>query len=158
MSPEISERYTNRTRVRACGLCWQGEKLLMVNHRMGPTGSLWLPPGGGVEFGEGVTDALQREFQEEAGIRVYASRFQFVCEIIQPPIHALELFFEVEFMEGEVITGQDPEVNAEHQIIREVKYMSLEEILALPYYERHGIFTIGNSVPELQSLTGFYTI
>ena len=105
-----------------------------------------------------MTDALQREFQEEAGITVYASRFQFACEIIQPPIHAVELFFTVEFMEGEVIVGYDPEVPAEHQIIREVKYMSLEEIIALPHHERHGIFTIGNSVAELQSLTGFYTI
>lgn len=158
MSPEIPEIYTNRTRVRVCGLCWQNERLLMVHHRMGATGNLWLPPGGGVEFGEGVTDALQREFQEEAGLDVFATRFQFVCEIIRPPIHAIELFFEVDYLDGKVATGHDPESASEHQIISEVKYMSLEEILALPYHERHGIFTIGNTVEELKSLTGFYTI
>lgn len=158
MTTKIPEIYTNRARIRVCGLCWRDNKLLMVNHRIGSAGNLWLPPGGGVEFGEGVTDALQREFREEAGINVFASRFQFVCEIIQPPIHAVELFFEVEYLEGEVITGYDPEGGVDQQIISEVRYMSMDEILALPYPERHGIFTIGNTATELQSLTGFYTI
>lgn len=158
MPSEIPEIYTNRARIRACGLCWKDEKLLMVNHRMGASGSLWLPPGGGIEFGETVADTLVREFMEETSIKILPGRFQFTCEVIQPPIHAIELFFEVGYLEGEAVTGSDPETDAENQIITEVRYMNITEILALPEGERHGIFRLVKSAADLKKLSGFYRI
>lgn len=165
MSPEIPEIYTNRTRVRVCGLCWKGDKLLMVNHRGLTAGNFWSPPGGGVEFGEPATDALVREFLEETGIEVRPGKFQFVCEYIQPPqtsrsgrIHAVELFFATEYLKGDAIKGNDPESDSGNQMITDVKYMTFEEILAVPSDERHGVFKLVKSVADLKSLTGFYRI
>lgn len=165
MSPEIPEIYTNRARVRVCGLCWKGEKLLMVNHRGLTSGSFWSPPGGGIEFGETTEDALIREFQEETGIDVLQERFQFVCEYIQQPlpsgqgsIHAIELFFAVNYLKGNVLKGSDPESDAEHQLITDVSYMHMEEILAIPADERHGVFRLVKTVDDLKYLTGFYRI
>jgi 8-oxo-dGTP diphosphatase len=165
MSPEIPEIYTNRARARVCGLCWQGEKLLMVNHRGLTPGSFWSPPGGGIEFGETVQEALVREFREETGVDIYPGQFRFVCEYIQQPqpsgresIHAVELFFSVDYLNGEAIKGNDPERDAEHQIITDVKYMSVKEILTIPADERHGVFRLVKSAADLKSLTGFYRI
>lgn len=158
MTPEIPEIYTNRVRVRVCGLCWQGEKLLMVNHRGLTAGSFWSPPGGGIEFGETVQEALVREFLEETGVAILPEQFRFACEYIQQPLHAVELFFAVDYLKGQPLKGGDPESNAERQIITDVKYMHVAEILAIPADERHGVFRLVKSVADLKSLTGFYRI
>jgi 8-oxo-dGTP diphosphatase len=165
MSPEIPEIYANRVRVRVCGLCWKGEKLLMVNHRGLTSGSFWSPPGGGIEFGETVQEALVREFLEETRVDILPEQFRFVCEYIQQPlhsgqasVHAIEVFFAVDYLKGEALKGSDPESDADNQIITDVKYMSMTEILALPADERHGIFRLVKSAADLKSLTGFYRI
>jgi 8-oxo-dGTP diphosphatase len=158
MIPEIPEIYANRTRVRACGLCWQDEKLLMVNHQGLTPGNFWSPPGGGIEFGETVQETLVREFLEETGVDILPGQFRFVCEYIQQPIHAVELFFAVSYLKGESRKGSDPECDAGHQIITDVKYMPVEEILAIPAHERHGVFRFIKSAADLKSLTGFYRI
>ena len=158
MTPEIPEIYTNRVRVRVCGLCWRDEKLLVVNHRGLTSGNFWSPPGGGTEFGETVQETLVREFREETGTDILPKQFRFVCEYIHQPLHAVELFFAVNYLNGEALKGNDPESDAKHQLITAVKYMSMEEILTLPADERHGIFRSVKSAADLKSLTGFYRI
>ena len=55
-----------RLRVSAL-LGWQGRILLCRQEKPGK--EYWLLPGGGVDGGETLTDALQRELAEELGIR-----------------------------------------------------------------------------------------
>lgn len=158
MTPEIAEKYGNRVRLRACGLCWLNDRLLMINHKNLTAGNFWAPPGGGVEFGESASDALVREFQEETNLTVTPEKFLFTCEFIRLPLHALELFFEVTSAGKGAVPGLDPELSTAGQMIHEVRYMTLKEILALPEGERHGIFNHARTVSELRSLTGFYRI
>jgi 8-oxo-dGTP diphosphatase len=95
MDQEITALYGKKVRVRVCGLCWEDNKLLLVNHRSLKPVNFWAPPGGGLEFGEKVENALKREFGEETGLEIAVTRFAFGCEYIQDPLHAIELFFHV---------------------------------------------------------------
>lgn len=154
MDSEITEVYGNRVRVRVCGLCWQGEELLLVNHTGLANGGFWAPPGGGVDFGESVRQTLRREFLEETGIDVEPGRFIAGFEHIRQPLHAIELFFDVRRIGGSLTCGNDPEL----PLIREVRYMKMTEIKALPVESKHAILTKFSSREEISRSVGFFGI
>jgi 8-oxo-dGTP diphosphatase len=154
MDKALEKKYGNRVRVRACGLCWHGPALLMVNHRGVTAGNFWAPPGGGVEFGSPASETIEREFLEETGLIVKAGPFRFGCEYINGAIHSVELFFETEVRGGKLTTGSDPEI----QIIEAVRFMAPEHISALRDDELHGIFKKVKNIDELRTLRGFYRI
>src|SRR5690349_7501644 len=154
MDTAITEAYGNRVRVRVCGLCWQEEELLMVNHRGLSEGAFWAPPGGGLEFGESVEACLQREFAEETGLDVTPKKFLFACEFMRDALHTIELFFHVSTTGGSLRTGTDPELG----IIEEVRFMTLHEVADIPERNRHGILSRVASADQLMKLTGFFTI
>lgn len=153
MTPEIAEVYGNKVRIRVCGICWQNDRLLMVKHQMGNQ-VLWAPPGGGLEFGESMAETLKREMREETGLNVVPGRFLFGCEFIQPPLHAVECFFEVGLEGGNLMNGNDPEL----PMISSVSFLTVKEIAAIPGTSRHGIFNMVASAADLRKLTGFYRI
>ena len=154
MDAEIAKIYGNRVRVRICGLCWSDDRLLMVNHKGITATNFWAPPGGGLEFGQSMTACLTREFEEETGLQVTVRNFQFGCEFIHDPLHAVELFFDTVVLGGELKTGKDPEL----QIIKEVRFMSADEIRGMGRSELHGIFQITGNLGGLRNLTGFFSI
>ncbi len=154
MDAEVAKTYGNKVRVRVCGICWEADRLLMVNHTGITPTNFWAPPGGGVEFGQSIADTLKREFREETGLRVTPGQFLFGCEYIQDPIHSIELFYDIPANSGQMKTGNDPEL----QIISDVRFFSIPEIMALPDEELHGIFRIVNSPADLKSLSGFFSI
>lgn len=158
LNAEIAEKYGNRVRIRVCGLCWKANKLLMVNHRALSKGNFWAPPGGGVDFGQSATEALAREFQEETSLRIKPGEFLFACEFISPPLHAIELFFNVNDAVGNLSAGMDPESSPEMQIIQNVAYLDFNTILTMPPEERHGVFRLAQTVGDLKKLNGFYRI
>lgn len=154
MSPEVAKIYGNKLRVRVCGICWEKDRLLMVNHK-GITGSdFWSLPGGGLDFGQSIAETLAKEFEEETGLLIDLREFLFGCEFIQEPLHAIELFFNVALVGGQLKTGNDPEL----PIITDVRFMTPEEIAKIPKDQLHGIFRIIDHPASLKSLNGFFRI
>ncbi|MBB3840676.1 ADP-ribose pyrophosphatase YjhB (NUDIX family) [Runella defluvii] len=153
---EVARLYGNRLRIRVCGVCIQHNKILMLSHRgIGNTDVFWCPPGGGIQFEESTLEALQREFVEETGLEVEVGNLLFVNEFMQPPLHALELFFEVKVVGGQQHLGSDPEMTDANQIIQEMKWMSIEDIKKYPANEVHAMFKYCDSLEAIYDLKGY---
>lgn len=87
----------------------QGGRVLLV--RTPKWRGLWGVPGGKVEWGESLEEALRREFREEVGLDLREARFALVQEAIfspefYKPTHML-LFNYFAQGEGEVRPGEE---------------------------------------------------
>jgi 8-oxo-dGTP diphosphatase len=84
--------------IRVGGIFVRDGRVLMVEQGRGAE-RYWLLPGGGVQFGETLADALRREFSEELGLRVAVSQLLAIVESISPDEdyakHVVHLMFEV---------------------------------------------------------------
>ena len=158
MANQVHELYGNRLRVRACGILVENESILMVNHRSLSKSDFWAPPGGGVNFGETITACLQREMLEETGLAVEAGEFLFACEFIQKPLHAIELFFHLTRYGGVLVSGLDPEMKTEDQIIKSVRFLAWEEIQKMDTEKLHGIFRFVKQPAEITGLRGYFKL
>jgi len=88
----------------------------------------WSPPGGGVEFGEPMTDALRREFMEETGVEIAVQQLLYVTEFVQPPWHAVECYFLCTAAGADAVKGHDPELEEGRQMIQDVQFVKVSEL------------------------------
>jgi len=157
MSESVQSFYGNRLRTRACGICIDRGRLLLVSHRGLSAGDFWAPPGGEIALGESAAACVTREIREETGLPVIVGKFLFAAEFIRLPLHAIELFFEVTPVGSDIRTGTDPEAGSP-TLITDVKYMAWDEIVSLPADQRHGLFKQVSNLPEILSLHGYFRI
>ncbi len=102
-------------RIRVAGLLVNGGRVLLVRHEKAGR-SYWLLPGGGVEEGEELIDALRRELLEECG---------FVPDAIEGPValvetippehdehgrHILHMVFAIEVADANALVSADDAV------------------------------------------------
>ncbi|MFE6717977.1 NUDIX domain-containing protein [Streptomyces albidoflavus] len=92
------------------GIVRRGDEILLVRERLGADGELlWSLPGGGVEDGELVHEALRRELREETGLKVGDPvRTAFLVHV-DSPSHpsAWAAAFEVAGWTGELAPGDE---------------------------------------------------
>lgn len=157
LNKEIVKVFGNRLRVRVSGICIQENKILLVKHHsLGIKGTFWSPPGGGTVFGELAKESLVREFLEETGLHIEVVKFLFIYEYLDKPLHAIELFFEVKIMGGELMKGNDPELVEDMQIIQEVGFADLDIIKRDPDLY-HPIFSRINILYDLLKISGYHS-
>ncbi len=158
MTEHIHNTFGNKIRVRVCGILADEEKILLACHRGLNNGEdLWIPPGGGLEFGETMESALKREFLEETGLHVNLGAFYSINEFLQPPLHAIEIFFLVSSKESAMpVTGMDPELN--EQVISEVKYVTFENLALIPGRNKHPVLKNISGYQDLLNLTSGFKI
>ena len=154
---KIKSLYGEKLRVRVCGICIKDERLLLVHHKgLTSSGSLWAPPGGGMEYGEDAKTALKREFLEETGLEIIVGDFLFVHEYLDKPLHGIELFFEVKIVAGTLKSGSDPEMGHNFQIITQTSFLPLEEIKKIPEVSLHYVIQNITSFESLLKLRGYF--
>lgn len=92
---------------------FRGEEVLLVCRGREPARGEWSLPGGVVELGETLTAAIQREIQEETGLRVQVLGITAVLERIFPDAagkiayHYVLIDYLCEYLEGELQPGSD---------------------------------------------------
>jgi len=154
----ITSPFSGKVRVRVCGILIQDNKVLLLNHKtIGARGYLWSPPGGGVEFGETTDQALRKEFMEETNLKVKVKEYLFAHEHIDQKHHAIELFFSVEHISGELKLGTDPELSPSNQILSEAKFFTFSELQRIPSDAIHSAFSTISNLKEILSIRGLIT-
>jgi 8-oxo-dGTP diphosphatase len=118
---------TQRTDLIVLAIIRRNAEILMVRQPAGAETLVWVLPGGLVEPGELVHEALVREVREETGLEVDAiARLAYVTQIDRPQ-HAMQttaFVFEVAGWHGE-LGHNDPD----NEIV-EVAFVPLAEAIA----------------------------
>ena len=100
-------------RVRIALLMIEEDKILLVRHRKGEK-TYWLLPGGGLEYGETISECAKREALEELSLEIALGDLLFINESIPPDRHrhVLNLYYQAKIIGGQMKLG-DEEVLAE---------------------------------------------
>lgn len=114
------------------------EHLLLVRRGRGPAQGAWAVPGGRVEPGETLAEAVVREVAEETGLEVVCDELVGWVEQITDDRHYVVLDFRVS-----VLAGGEPRAGDD---AAEARWVPLAEVASLPladglaqFLHEHGI-------------------
>ena len=114
------------------------EQILLIRRGRGPAQGLWSVPGGRVEAGETLAEAVVRELLEETGLEGVCENLLGWVERISDDYHFVILDFRVTIVTlGEPIAGSDA-AEAAWVPLPQVTDLSLTEGLA-EFLHDHGI-------------------
>lgn len=107
------------------GLIKKGDQFLLVKERMKSGSDCWIIPGGKVEFGESLEEALIRELEEEISIHAEVIRFIAHYQAIFPDFdyHTIIFFF---------LVSPKGKFEIKEKGILDAGYFSKKETLDLP--------------------------
>lgn len=98
------------------------EKLLMVRRGNDPGRGLWSLPGGRVEHGEYLGDALKREVAEETGLSIDVGDLVGIFEVMGDPHYVVLDFFAAAADDNEPRPAGD---------VAEARWVPLDEVPTL---------------------------
>jgi 8-oxo-dGTP diphosphatase len=114
------------------------EELLLIRRGHGPGMGEWSVPGGRVEGGELLAEAVIRETREEAGIEVICGSLVGIVERIHDDRHFVILDYNATMLEkGEPVPGDDA-VEARWVPLTDVAELPLVDGLA-EFLHEHGV-------------------
>ena len=124
-------------RIRVAAIIQEGDTVLLVRHSKDGR-SYWLLPGGGVDHGETLIQALRRELREEASVDIRVGGIVLANDSIAPDgsRHIVNLCFLAEVVGGKLKVGGDTRVS-------ELKYVPVHDISALTLYPDIAEYLIG---------------
>ena len=118
-----------------------GDRLLLVRRGHGPAAGTWSVPGGRVEAGETLAEAVLRELAEETGLDGVCDELVGWVERMSTEHHFVILDFAVTVLEPREPRAGDDAAEAEWVPLDEVAHRSLAEGLA-EFLHEHGIVPV----------------
>ena len=112
-SDNEDREYPKHPLVGVGAIIFRGDTVLLVKRNKEPSKGLWSIPGGLVELGESVKDAMRREVREECGIDVQPKElFEVVDAVSRDPMgrvrfHYVIVDFLADWRGGEPMAGSD---------------------------------------------------
>lgn len=131
--PLIKRVYPEQPLLGVGAVVLQDDKILLVKRRNEPSASCWTLPGGLVELGETVHEAIIREIWEECGIEVVLNKIMDVIDYIKVDnmqkvqYHYVLIDFEAQYKGGTLKPASDI-VDAKWFVRSELTERTLPEI------------------------------
>ncbi|MFK4425412.1 NUDIX hydrolase [Bacillus mycoides] len=121
----------NVMQVRVTGILIEGEKVLLVKQKV--VNRNWSLPGGRVENGETLEEAMIREMREETGLEVRIKRLLYVCDKPDATPSLLHITFLLERIAGEIkLPSNEFDLNPIH----DVQMVAIEELSRYGFSEK----------------------
>lgn len=121
--------------VRVTGVVIEDDRILVLDQDTG-SGRAWSLPGGKVEDGETLAEALVREMREETGLHVEPGRLLYVCDYLPGDgTHVVHLTFEARRTGG---TAGKVTAGLDSRPIRGVEFVKLADLPSLGFADRFG--------------------
>ena len=95
---------------------------------------IWMVPGGAIEDGENSIEAAIREVKEETHLDIRITGVAWHVEEVSPERGQRFVNYMIgEIVGGELALGWDPELPEMEQVMKEVRFLSREEIAKLDH-------------------------
>ena len=117
------------------------DRLLLIRRGRGPGAGAWSVPGGRVESGETLAEAVVRELAEETGLEGVCGELLGWVERMGDEHHFVILDFLVDVLEGRDPVAGDDAVDARWVPLPEVGEMTLVDGLA-EFLAEHGVIRV----------------
>jgi 8-oxo-dGTP diphosphatase len=108
-----SREYPDSPRVGVGAVVLSEGRVLLVRRGVAPANGLWAIPGGGLELGETLREAAEREILEETGITIRAGEPVFTCDVCHRDddgrvrFHYVIVDLAADYVSGEVLAADD---------------------------------------------------
>ncbi|HDX9652034.1 TPA: NUDIX hydrolase [Bacillus wiedmannii] len=109
--------------VRVTGILIEDEKVLLVKQKVANRN--WSLPGGRVENGETLEEAMIREMREETGLEVKIKNLLYVCDKPDASPSLLHITFLLERVEGEITL---PSNEFDYNPIQDVQMVPIKDL------------------------------
>ena len=110
--------------VRVTGILIEDEQILVVKQKLSASRN-WSLPGGRLERGETLEQALKREIKEETGFIVEIGRLLYICDVGTSSNTVLHITFSIE-RKGGVITL--PTNEYDENPIHDVRFIPIKDL------------------------------
>jgi ADP-ribose pyrophosphatase YjhB (NUDIX family) len=131
----------SRPEVCVGAIAVDGDRLLLIRRGHGPAAGEWSVPGGRVEAGETLAEALVREVAEETGLEAVCDDLVGWVERIGEGYHFVILDFRVTVLSFDPPVAGDDAAEAAWVPLDEVADLQLVEGLA-EFLHEHGILRV----------------